>query len=190
MANSTRFASFRKRMGARAVPMMVAGSVFALGAPLLAQDSSDGAQGDYLEALRSCQAIADNSERLACYDGAVGSIVTASDAGDVQFVDRDDVRETRRSLFGFSIPDLGIFGGDDDEEEDELFETTIVSARYFGRNSVRFTTAEGAVWEMNNIPRRLRTIREGNTVIFRPASFGYYFVRIQGQRGVKGRRVR
>ena len=189
MADFARFSDFRAQLSVRATSIVIAGSAFALGAPLLAQDSPEEAQGDYLEALRACQTIADNSERLACYDGAVGSIVSASDAGDVQVVDREDVRETRRSLFGFSIPDLGIFGGGDDEEEDELFETTIVSARYFGRNSARFTTAEGAVWEINNIPRRLRTIRQGNTVVFRPASFGYFWVRIQGQSGVKGRRV-
>ena len=191
MPISTRFAVRNAALCGRMAPIFAAGALVFAAAPLSAQDEAANASpddGDYLEALRACQTITNNNERLACYDGAVGNIVTASDAGDVQVVDREDVRQTRRSLFGFSLPDLGIFGGDD-EEEDELFETTIVSARYFGRNSVRFTTAEGAVWEINNIPRRLRTIREGNRVVFRPATFGYFFVRIEGQSGVKGRRV-
>lgn len=188
MVPSTHFADFRRKICLPCAPIALAGALLASGASLSAQETTEDAQGDYLESLRACQTIPDNAERLACYDSAVGNIVTASDAGDVQVIDREDVRQTRRSLFGFSLPDLGIFGGDE-AEEDELFETTIASVRYFGRNSARFTTAEGAVWEMNNIPPRLRTIREGNSVIFRPASFGYFFVRIEGQNGVKGRRV-
>lgn len=152
-----------------------------------AQDAADEASGDYVERLKACQTITDDTARLACFDSAVGGIVTATETGEVQVVDREDVRQTRRSLFGFSLPNLGIFGGD--EEEEELFETTIESVRYFGRGQVRFTTAEGAVWEMNNVPRRQREIRAGDTVVFKDAALGTYFVRINGQQGVKGRRV-
>lgn len=175
--------------GGRVVALIAAGFLLAGGnTHALAQDQAEDGSGDYLEGLKACQQITDDAVRLACFDSAVGNIVTASDAGDVQVVDREDVRETRRSLFGFSIPDLGIFGGDD-EDEDELFETTIESVRYVGRSQVRFTTAEGAVWEMNNVPRRLRQIRAGDRVVFKDAALGTFFVRINGQTGVKGRRI-
>lgn len=146
----------------------------------------------YIDGLKSCQAIAADAERLACFDRKVDQMVAASETGEVRVLDREEVTRTRRSLFGFNLPDLGIFGGDDDGnggEDDELFETTITSARYMSRKNVRFTTAEGAVWEMKNVPRRLRPIEAGDTVTFKPASLGYYFVRINGQMGVKGRRV-
>jgi len=159
-------------------------------ASAFAQDSSNGNSDDYVEALRSCQSLNDDAARLACFDSAVANIVTANDEGEVQVVDREDVRETRRSLFGFSLPRIGLFGGDDEnEEESERLETTIASVRYLGRGAVRFTTAEGAVWEMNNVPRRMRTINAGDSVEFRKATLGYFFVRINGQRGVKGKRV-
>lgn len=159
-------------------------------APASAQTDTEQAEQDYLDGLRSCQTITDDLERLACFDAAVGNIVTASDAGDVQVVDREDVRQTRRSLFGFNLPDIGLFGGDDDEEEEELFTTTIESVRYTGRNSLRFTTAEGAVWEMRDIPRRLRTVEAGDTAEFKGASFNTFFIRINGQMGVRGQRIR
>ena len=159
--------------------------------PLGAQESDANKADDYVGALRNCQQIEQDIARLECFDAAVGNIVSANDEGDLQVVDREDVRETRRSLFGFSLPRIGLFSGDGDDEPNESreLETTIESVRYFGRGKVRFTTAEGAVWEMNNVPRRMRSIEVGNTVVFRKASLGYFFVRINGQRGVKGRRV-
>ncbi|AWW73924.1 hypothetical protein CD351_05735 [Erythrobacter sp. KY5] len=155
--------------------------------PASAQDGGGEGSGDYVDRLKACQIITEDAARLACFDSAVGGIVAATETGEVQVVDREDVRETRRSLFGFSLPNIGIFGGD--EEEDELFETTIESVRYFGSGQVRFTTTEGAVWEMNNVPRRQREIKAGDNVVFKDAALGTYFVRINGQRGVKGRRV-
>jgi hypothetical protein len=173
----------------RSAPMLFAGLLAVCAVPLSAQDGPAGADSDYLDGLKACQVIADNSERLACFDAAVGNIVTASDEGELQVVDREDVRQTRRSLFGFNLPDLGIFGSDEEEDEDELFTTTIESVRYLSGRKARFTTAEGAVWEMKNIPRRLRRIQPGDTAEFKPAALGYFFVRINGQLGVKGRRV-
>lgn len=172
----------------RASPAVAAGLLVLAGAPAAAQDATDAASPDYVENLKACQTLADDLARLACFDAAVGAILAANDSGDVQVIDKDEVRETRRSLFGFSLPDIGLFGGGDDTE-DELFETTISSARYLARNSARFTTAEGAVWELNNIPSRLRRIEPGDKVVFKKASMGYFFVRINGQTGIKGRRV-
>ena len=178
---------FLPRCGRLLLLAAVPFSVAAL--PAQAQDgSSDAGSPDYLENLKTCQSIADDAARLACFDTAVGSMVAATETGDVQVVDREDVRQTRRSLFGFSLPDLGIFGADD-EDEDELFTTTIERVRYTGRNSARITTVEGAVWEMNNIPRSRRPFEAGDTVEFKGAALGYYFLRIGGQMGVKGRRI-
>lgn len=172
----------------RIAPLLAAGLLACVAAPLSAQESDTPGSDAYLDRLRECQSITVDAERLACFDAAVGTMVAANDAGDLRVVDREDVRQTRRSLFGFSLPSLGIFGGDDDEGEEELFETTIESVRFTGRSSARITTAEGAVWEMQNVPRR-RSINVGDTVVFKKASFGYYWLRIDGQNGIKGRRV-
>jgi hypothetical protein len=166
--------------------MAGAGGVLALGvaASATAQDE------DYIAALKTCRAIADEDDRLACYDSKVTAMVSASEAGDVRVVDRDDVRRTRRQLFGFTVPDLDILEGDkQDRESSELLETTITSARQLTRSSWRFTTAENAVWEINNAPARLTSIKAGDKVIFKQASLGFYFIRINGQLGIKGKRI-
>lgn len=162
-----------------------------LAAPASAQDR---AEDKYLDSLRTCQAITDNAERLACFDKAVGTIVAASDSDDLRIVDREEVRETRRKLFGFSLPDLGIFGrrdgqGDDAKEDElEVLQTTITSVRPTGDGYI-LTTAEGAKWQIDNVPRRLLSPKVGQSLEIRNAALSAYFLRINGQGGVKGRRI-
>jgi hypothetical protein len=165
----------------------------ALGTSLAATAQSPAeAPAGPLADLRACRALASESERLACYDAKVDVLLGAEDAGDVRVIDREEARQTRRKLFGLPLPDIRIFKADDKDEATEssdLFETTIASARQLGKGSWRFTTAEGAVWEINNPPRRLAPIEAGDKVVFKRASLGYFFIRINGQLGVKGRRV-
>lgn len=189
-------AGYKKRFSAtRASGAAAAGILLVtLSGGALAQDNLPDPSGQLLEKLKTCQAIEEPNERLACFDASVGEIVAASEAGEVRIIDREDVRQTRRALFGLSVPDVGVLKSDEDKTEEgkearELLETTITSVRYRSARKIRFTTQEGAIWEINNAPRRLRTIEPGNSVIFKKASLGYFFIRIEGQLGVKGRRV-
>lgn len=171
--------------------LLLAAALGSAGAQTAAQESEDGSSSDYLASLKTCQAITDDRERLACFDRAVAGIVSANDAGEVRFVDREDIRDTRRQLFGLSVPDVGVLkrGEDEDKEESELLETSITSVRYLSGKTIRFTTQEGAVWEIGSAPRWLRTVAAGNSVVFKKAALGTFFIRIDGQMGVKGKRV-
>lgn len=163
-------------------------------APLAAQDERD--ESSYVAALRDCQGKTDPTERLACYDAAVGSIVSASSEGEVTVVDREDVRKTRRKLFGFALPDLGIFGGASDKEDPAQVEefttlqTTIAAVRSGAEGGYIITTEEGAEWQLSEVPARLLRPRVGQPIEIRAAALSSYFLRINGQKGVKGRRVR
>lgn len=164
-------------------------------APALAQSAPQGgeeasAKAEILDGLKSCRRLSDDSERLACFDRQVAALVAASEAGDVRLVDREDVRRTRRQLFGFSVPDVGILEGDEkDREATDTLTTTITSVRYRPRRRAEFTTAEGARWEIFKVPRRLADIEPGDEVEFKKASLGTFFIRINGQMGVKGKRI-
>ena len=61
----------------------------------------------------------------------------AVDSGDVRLIDREQVRMTKRQLFGITIPDIDILKDDnkDGAEVSELFETTIASGRQTGPNT-------------------------------------------------------
>lgn len=157
-----------------------------------AQDSKAG--GDALDPLRSCRAMTIDTERLACFDRVSSALVRASEEGELRLIDRQEVRKTRRTLFGFALPDLGIFGrGDkarekDADDEVRILNTTIASSRST-MDGLEITTAEGAIWLIPSPPRRLMTPRPGQPVELRSGSLSSYFIRINGQGGVKGRRV-
>jgi len=188
-----RFDGWAPRMAGGGAAVM-AGILLASGATVKAQQTKAAgdapARADIIDELKTCQRLQNDSERLACFDSKVTSLVAASEAGDVRLVDREDVRSTRRQLFGFSLPDIGIFEGDEkDREATDTLTTTITSVRYRARRRAEFTTAEGARWEIFKIPRRLADIEPGDEVEFKKASMGTFFIRINGQMGVKGKRI-
>ena len=176
----------------------IAGAVCALLAATIttatpAQAQGGEAENSYLEALKTCQAETNPEARLACYDRAAGAILAAEDSGDLRVIDREDVRRTRRSLFGFSLPDLGIFGRGDDEDdgEEEAFKvlnTTIERVGGSYETGYVITTAEGAVWQLDEAPRLSPKL--GQAVEIRNAALSSYYVRVNGQSGVKARRIR
>lgn len=162
-------------------------------APLAAADEKG--ESTYIKALRECQAKTDAAARLACYDTAVGTMLSASSDGEMRVVDKAEVRETRRKLFGFALPDLGIFGGKSDKEdaaqaeEFVALQTTIAGVRSV-KGTYVLTTAEGAEWQLDEVPARLMKPKAGQPLEIRAGAFSSYFLRIDGQKGVKGRRVR
>lgn len=183
---------FRRPAGGRTVFGIAAALILVLASGLsLAAEPAYPSSAGLIDGIRSCRSLASDSERAACYDSAASALIGAVDSGDVRLVDREQVRQSRRQLFGTSAPELDILKSDgkDADDKTDLLETTIVSAVKTGLASWRFTTAEGAVWEINNPPRNIAPIRLNDKVVFKRASLGFFFVRINGQTGVKGRRI-
>ncbi len=169
-----------------------AGLLIAGTAAVFAQQTGWPGSAPFVDNLRACRAIAATEARAACYDANVGTLLGAIEQGDVRLIDREEVRKTRRQLFGLTLPETELLKPDEKtkaEEASELFETTIASGRQTGPATWRFTTVDGAVWEINNPTRKIKPIAQGDKVVFKKASLGYYFIRINDQIGVKGRRV-
>lgn len=161
--------------------------LLALSSPAMA---APGSQNDYIADLAACQALSEDGARLACFDEKVAAMVTARDQGAVQLVDREVVRRTRRELFGFPLPNIGLLRDSEGSTDAmDMLQTTITSARFLKSGDIRFTTAEGAVWEIAKPPKRLAPIAPGDAVEFKKATMGTYFIRIKGQMGVRGKRV-
>lgn len=169
-------------------------AALAAAAPLAAGDETPD-ESAYISSLRACQVKTDPAERLACYDTAVAAVVAASSEGEVKVVGREEVRETRRKLFGFALPDFGIFGGRrdgadaGDDAELAALQTTVAAVRSMNGKLV-ITTAEGAEWQLDELPSRLMRPRIGQPLEIKAGALSSYFLRINGQSGVKGRRVR
>lgn len=181
----------RQCCAAIASVFLLAAIAAGMGAPLGATEAPT--ESSYVTALKDCQAKADPGERLSCYDKAVAAIISASSEGEVRVVDREEVRQTRRKLFGFSIPDFGIFGKRDKadeaaEEEFNRLQTTIAGVRA-ARDTYVLTTEEGAQWQLDEVPSWLMKPKPGQTLEIRKGALSSYFLRINGQKGVKGRRI-
>lgn len=169
------------------LPLLALSAALALPVAVQAQDREIANDKDTIEQLKSCRVIAEPMERLACYDREVGEVITATEDGTLQVVDQQDVEETKRRLFGFTLPKIKLFGGDDGQLT--TLETTVTRVRREGREGWVFTTEEGSVWRISNSKMGWRPPRVGQTVVFKKASMGSYFIRVNGQIGVKGRRI-
>lgn len=173
--------------------VIVAGAALIAGTQAAAQDASDRV----LRSFADCRAVADPGQRLACFDRAAAALASAVEKKDVRIVDRADVRKARRSLFGFALPNIDLFGGGKDDEaqakdEDAFTEinTTVASASATGANGrvqIRLADDSGAVWQttdpMNWPPK------PGAKIRIRKGALGNYFIAVEG-RSYRGQRVR
>lgn len=148
-------------------------------------------QSPLVSALDACRSVRDPTQRLACYDRAAETLIAASRSGQVSVVDRGELRKARRSLFGFSMPKLPFFAGDTSADDvPEELETTIKAAGSIGHGKYRIIVVEAnGVWETTESSISLRDPKPGQKIVIRRGPLGSYFLRIDGQRGVKGKRV-
>ncbi|WP_288934722.1 hypothetical protein [uncultured Sphingomonas sp.] len=138
--------------------------------------------------MASCRAIADNNERLACYDRVSKAVEEARQRKDIVVLDREQVQKTKRSLFGFSLPSIKLFGdGKDDDSLKQLVGTMRASAAQPG-GLIRFTLDDGGVWETTE--QSMNRLREGDVVTIKPGSLGSYIATAPGRRAVRVRRLR
>lgn len=144
-----------------------------------------------LEALLACRANTNEAQRLACYDAAVAQMDQAVRSGSVTVVDRTEVRRMRRSLFGFSIPDIPLLGGGRDEpEEAKQITAKVRSARSEGYNKWTLTLDNGAVWRTTEALRGFATPKSGATVTLTKGALGSYWLQVGNGRPAKAMRVR
>lgn len=145
-----------------------------------------------LQSFVQCRSIVAPEARLACFEQATSALEKAVGAKEVTLLDRQDVRKARRSLFGFTLPRIGLFGGgdgDDKEASAEPLETTIVGSRALanGRYELRLAE-EDAVWATTD-PMSFPP-KAGSKVRIRRGALGNYFIAIDGERSIRGVRVR
>jgi hypothetical protein len=176
-------------MGMRiASGIIAAAALVALPGIAVSQDR-DG-PSPLVEALSKCLAIVGDAERLACHDAAARRLVDASRRREVVVVDKEEVKKTRRSLFGFSLPRIGLFGnkGPDSGEEIDEVEVAIKSAAPARNGYMSFTLEDGARWTTTE-PWMSRGPKAGEKLTIKKAAFGGYFVKLSGTRAVRAMRT-
>lgn len=159
-----------------------------------AQQQDSPPAPDHVAALRACEQEADSARKLACLEKASAALVAAVDSGELRLVDRKERERQRRGLFGFNIGN--IFGGGDKEDarpelaEMETLTSTITEVRRIDRKTYVIRIAEAnALWQISEAPSRFIMPKVGETVEFKKAAMGSYFIRVGKQIGVKGKRI-
>ena len=137
-----------------------------------------------LVAVTQCRAIAESAARLKCFDASVAALDFAERSQAVVVVDQQQVRETKRNLFGISLPNLGLFGSDDLPQ----IETTLTSASDDGAGHWTFVMADGARWTQTDDNIIARRPRANDKVIIKRAALGSFRLSVGGQPGVKAKR--
>lgn len=171
--------------------LLAVAALAAFPAAAFAQRAEEAPQRPELfEALVRCRALADDSARLQCFDAAAANLQQAAERRELVVVDRQQVRESRRRLFGLPLPRLPIFGGGDEEEEDEIdsIESQVASASQieFGRWLVRLE--DGSTWVQTDNEMLAARPRPGQPVRVNRASLGTFMMRVNNQPGIRVRR--
>jgi len=166
------------------------GAALLLAAPgVEAKKPEAGPPPPQVNALLACRSITDGAERLACYDKNAAAVGEAVAKRELVVFDRASVQKTKRGLFGFSIPNLGIFGDDDNEVEIKQVEGTITGFSFNADGGYIFRLADGSRWtQMDGKPIALPP-RNGDKVVIRKGALGSYSLSVDKQPGVKVKRI-
>ena len=127
--------------------------------------------------VMACRSIGDAEQRLACFDRTAAALDNAQQAKAVVVIDENAVRETRRGLFGFSLPRIGLFGGGDDDKDEVKEISSTIASLSGGSGRWVVTLADGAVWEQTD-GAYLRRPQVGQTILIKRAALGSYMGRI------------
>lgn len=172
---------------------LIGASLLLLAHPSHAQGTES--QGDALvSAIAACRALA-IEQRLACYEQSSAALIAAREQGTVRIVDRAVLQRTKRTLFGFSLPHLDLFGtqkGDPRAVSDTDVTTvtdTITKVQPAAYGLWVFSLAGGGVWQ--SITQSLTfEPKAGDTIIIKAGMLGHYSAKVGNDRAVDVKRLR
>lgn len=171
-----------------AVALLVLGSL-----PIAGASAAEPERPAQFKRVVECRAIAEQAQRLACYDREVAQLEAAEASKELVVVDRNQIRQTRRTLFGLSLPNLGVFGGDKDDKEEEgvsRLETTIAGVQQMPDGKWLLTLQEGGTWAQTDSRELPIEPRVGHPISVRKASLGSYLVSVRNQGSIRMKRLR
>ncbi|MBB3764578.1 hypothetical protein [Sphingomicrobium lutaoense] len=157
-------------------------------ASLLAVPAAAQSDGSKVQRVVACRTIADDAERLVCYDRESAALGAALESDEVVVVSREQAVEARRELFGFSSPNFaGLLG---DEDNLDKVEVEVASAQMSGHGDLVVAMKDGSVWRQIDDRQMGRLPKAGTSATIEKAMMGSYEMKIDGRRSIKVRRIR
>jgi hypothetical protein len=148
------------------------------------------------EAIYACAEIAEDAERLACYDETVGRFEAAEAAGEVTTISKAEVEELQKDSFGFSLPSIPRivmpkFGGGDEDAELNTVTLAVTEVERLRYDNLRVTLENGQIWEQTDGKRIQFSKRLGvEAAEIKRASFGSFMMKLDGGASFRVKRLR
>lgn len=169
--------------------------VMCLGAALLgaypagAQDPASAGQSALLiDKITACRAIVGAEARLACFDQAAATLAKARSDRQMVVLDRGEVRQKRKSLFGLRLPEIQLFGRDEaGEPEIREIRSKVVKLAPYGRDQWTVWLEQGGVWRTTEKARFDPEV--GEPVRIFKAAMGSFRASFDGNLAVRIERV-
>ncbi len=143
-----------------------------------------------VQAVVDCRAIADPTQRLACYDDAVAKLTAAEASGDLLTLDKEQRRAARRQVFGLPLPSLGFLDRGEQAGESDKITEKIASASQDPYGKWTVVLEDGAIWVQIDDGQLDRPPHSGSSAEIRRAALGSFFMKIDGQLSIRVRRER
>jgi len=176
----------------KTIAKLVGGAaVIALGAAAAIAADDPPTRPPVVEAIYQCRDIVENQARLACFDARVGEMAEADQRRDILFADRNQVKKTKKGLFGLNLSNLNIFGnGGDDDDDEQVNEITakITGLRMVDRK-LTLVLDDGARWQQIDSRNLPCTVKPGMDIKIRRAALGSYLANIDGMIAIRVRRT-
>lgn len=138
-----------------------------------------------LQTLLSCSRVADNDERLDCFDKAAEAVEKARMAGDLLVADRDELAAQRKADFG-GASDRGPFPGAPEVNEVSFI---LQSVRKTSGGLFILVMEDGSVWQQTE-SAILRIPRPGAKVLVESGALGSFRASINGGKIFRVKRIR
>lgn len=140
--------------------------------------------------LVDCRKIVDPAQRLACFDREAAVVQGATERRELVVVDRQQIRQTRRTLFGLTLPRLGFLDGEDDDAPEQQQVEGTIRAVSTDRTGKWLVQLEDATWRATEVDEYQATPKVGQKAVVRRGPLGSYIMSIEKRRGVRAVRVR
>lgn len=160
-----------------------------LAVPATGQTPRKAARPAQLQALIACREIGEAGARLACFDRQVAAVDEAEARNDLVIVDRQQIRSTRRALFGLTLPRIAFLesGGQDTLPEEVDGKIRKVSTTSDGKWMFQL---EDAVWRATEVFPFQADPKAGDNVKIRRGPLGSYKLSVEGRSALRAIRVR
>ena len=149
-----------------------------------------------VEPVYACQSIADDKDRLSCFDKAVATLKARETAGEVQTVDVAAIESIEKEAFGFSLPSLpSLFRSQsgDAAQRESVSEITVPvkSARIQSvTGKVIVVLENGQTWEQTDtVKTNSFAVKKAKEARIRKAALGSYILSLDGASGFRAKRI-